>query len=600
VARYNGAENSGDWANAIALDTSGNVYVTGTSSTGTEQDYATVKYAPDGTQLWVARYNGPGNSTDAARAIALDTSGNVYVTGESDGGGTGEDYATIKYAPDGTQLWVARYNGPENSADRAYAIAVDTSGNVYVTGPSWGGHPYYGGTSYDYATVKYDTDGNEKWVRRYNGPANYGDEARAIAIDSSDNVYVTGTSSTVTEQDYATVKYAPDGTELWVARYDGQENSNDGAHAIAVDSWGNVYVTGQSDGSGTGSDYATIKYAPDGTQLWVARYDGPGNARDRAFAIAVDSSSNVYVTGMSYGSGTDQDYATVKYKQTYTDGSVEVTEEWVARYNGPGNSWDYATELALDSSGNVYVAGGSVGSGVVNDYATVKYDADTGQQLWVARYDSPRNYTDVACAIAVDSSGKVYVTGYSAGIGTDWDYATIKYSQIPTQPPVAVCQDVTVMADSYCEGVVAPEDVDNGSSDPDGDPVTLSLSPEGPYPIGTTAVTLTVTDDQGASSACTATVKVLTASEGTLQLVAKVMVLNLQNGIENSLDTKLDAALQALDDLNTNNDVAAINAIEAFINHVQAQSGNQISEADADDLIDTANKIIVGLQNGCY
>jgi hypothetical protein len=173
-------------------------------------------------------------------------------------------------------------------------------------------------------------------------------------------------------------------------------------------------------------------------------------------------------------------------------------------------------------------------------------------------------------------------------------------AQLVNQPPVAVCQDVTVMADSYCEGVVEPEDVDNGSSDPDGDPITLSLSPVGPYPMETTHVTLTVSDDQGGSSECTATVKVLTASEGILRLIAKVMVLNLHNGIENSLDAKLENALKALDDLNANNDVAAINAIEAFINHVQAQSGDKISVADADDLIYAANNIIVALQNGCY
>jgi parallel beta-helix repeat protein len=169
------------------------------------------------------------------------------------------------------------------------------------------------------------------------------------------------------------------------------------------------------------------------------------------------------------------------------------------------------------------------------------------------------------------------------------------------QPPEAVCQDVTVMADSNCEGVVTPEDVDNGSWDPDGDPITFSLSPEGPYAMGTTAVTLTVTDDQGASSACTATVTVLGAGEGIIQLVAEVMALNLQNGIENSLDAKLDAALHALDDVNANNDAAALNAINAFINAVEAQSGNKIpNEADANALIDIANEIIVGLQNGCY
>jgi hypothetical protein len=168
------------------------------------------------------------------------------------------------------------------------------------------------------------------------------------------------------------------------------------------------------------------------------------------------------------------------------------------------------------------------------------------------------------------------------------------------QAPVAMCQDVTVMADSYCEGVVWPEDVNNGSWDPDGDPITLSLSPEGPYPMGTNDVNLIVTDDQGASSTCTARVKVLTAGEGIIQLITKVLALNLQAGIENSLDAKLDAALQALDDLNTNNDVAAINAIEAFINAVEAQSGNKIQPEDADDLIETAINIIVALQNGCH
>jgi hypothetical protein len=168
------------------------------------------------------------------------------------------------------------------------------------------------------------------------------------------------------------------------------------------------------------------------------------------------------------------------------------------------------------------------------------------------------------------------------------------------QAPLAVCQDVTVMAGSYCEGIVEPADVDNGSYDPDGDPITLSLSPEGPYQMGTTVVTFTVTDDQGASSTCMATVTVLGAGEGILHLVAEVMALNLQNGIENSLDVKLDAALQALDDINANNNVAAAKAIDAFINAVFAQRDDKIPEADADGLIDTANKILVGLQNGCY
>ena len=131
------------------------------------------------TQAWVARYNGPGNLDDGAHAIAGDGSGNVYVTGGSNGSGTDLDYATIMYTSAGQQQWVARFNGPANGWDRAAAIARDSSGNVYVTGQSLGL-----GTNFDYATVKYDSAGQELWVARYNGPGNSNDEALAIAVEA--------------------------------------------------------------------------------------------------------------------------------------------------------------------------------------------------------------------------------------------------------------------------------------------------------------------------------------------------------------------------------------------------------------------------------
>jgi uncharacterized delta-60 repeat protein len=426
VARYNGSGNGDDRATALAVDASGNVYVTGTSyGSGTSYDYATVKYNSSGTELWVARYNGPGNIIDRANALAVDESGNVYVTGGSDGSGTSYDYATVKYNSSGTELWVARYNGPGNGDDYATALAVDASGNVYVTGWSDGS-----GTYSDFATVKYNSSGTELWVARYNGPGNGDDRATALAVDASGNVYVTGESeSSGTYSDYATVKYNSSGTELWVSRYNGPENGDDYATALAVDASGNVYVTGWSDGSGTYRDYATVKYNSSGTELWVARYNGPGNSDDYATALAIDASGNVYVTGESVGSGTSRDYATVKYNSS-------GTELWVARYNGPGNSHDSATALAVDESGNVYVTGESVGSGTSRDYATVKYNS-SGTELWVARYNGPGNSDDYATALAIDASGNVYVTGGSEGSGTYSDFATVKYNSSGTEQWVA-------------------------------------------------------------------------------------------------------------------------------------------------------------------
>jgi len=413
VARYNGPENSYDEAYAIALDSSGNIYVTGMSWSGTSSDYATIKYNSSGVEQWVARYNGTANADDWARGIAVDSSGNVYVTGWSYGSGTYYDYATIKYNSAGVQQWVARYTSPGNSWNKAYAIVLDSSGNVYVTGKSWGS-----GTDDDYATIKYNSAGVEQWVARYNGPGNSADWAYAIALDSSGNVYVTGMSyGSGTYWDYATIKYNSAGAQQWVKRYSGPGNGWDEAYAIAIDSSGNVYVTGESyGGSGTYDDYATIKYNSSGVQQWVARYNGPGNSGDEASAIALDSSGNVYVTGNSGG-----DYATIKYN----DAGVQ---QWVARYNGLGNDTDWAEAIALDSSGNVYVTGESYGSGTDRDYATIKYNS-SGVQQWVARYNGPGNYYDVAYVIALDSSGNVYVTGMSYGSGTYWDYATIKYIQ---------------------------------------------------------------------------------------------------------------------------------------------------------------------------
>jgi hypothetical protein len=217
----------------------------------------------------------------------------------------------VAYDSSGNQLWIRRYNGPRNSHDGATAISIDSSGNIYVTGVSYGGSA----TNYDYATVAYNSRGNQLWVKRYNGPKNAYDGANAIATDSSGRLYVTGRSygGSGLGYDYATVAYNARGKQLWVRRYNGPRNRYDEAHAIVVDSAGRVYVTGQSLGSGTGADYATIAYNSSGKQLWVKRYNGPANGADIPQAMAIGLSGHVYVTGQSLGNDTGYDYATVKY-----------------------------------------------------------------------------------------------------------------------------------------------------------------------------------------------------------------------------------------------------------------------------------------------
>ena len=324
------------------------------------------------TEEWIARYNGPGSFDDDATALTIDNSGNVYVTGYGYISGPRNDYITIKYDYKGDTVWVRRYNGPSNEQDLALAIAVDISGNVYVTGESPGLDP-----GEDYATVKYNSSGEEEWVARYNGLSNYWDRAYDIEADDSGYVYVTGASYGY-GYDYITIKYTPDGDTSWIRRYN-SESGEDYGKAVAVDDSGNVYVTGSSVGLGTSNDYLTLKYNSSGTQQWEVRYDGIGNGYDSPRAFAVDDSGNVYVTGNSSDTTGSDDCTTIKYN---TDGE----EQWVARYDDAESIWDIGEAIAIDTAGNVYVTGQSYNEDTDRDFITIKYDMN-GDLVWTGKYN---------------------------------------------------------------------------------------------------------------------------------------------------------------------------------------------------------------------
>ncbi|MCK4785478.1 MAG: SBBP repeat-containing protein [Desulfobacteraceae bacterium] len=452
IRRYNNdSVNGNDEPSDIAVNDSGNVYVTGYSlGSPTGNDYYTIGYNSFGTEVLKARYDGPAHEGDKANAIAVDNDGNVYVTGFSHRGipHKHSDYCTVKYDSSGNEAWDVRYDARRNGEDVATAITLDQSGNyVYITGRSQDSESKKSDAlHYDYYTIKYNANTGRiesGWGARYNNASvNGDDEATAIAVDFAGNVYVTGRSEQIlgsTERiyDYATVKYFPNGNmdmswgENGVVRYDG--GNNDEATAIAVDSAGNVYVTGRSTRTNIDSidfDYATVMYDINGDEKQVARYNNASvDGDDEATAIAVDDDGNVHVTGKSHGGGTGFDYGTIKYSPA-GNGDTTWVSNGVVRYDG-GNGDDAATAMALDTSGNVYVTGKSQGDGTGFDYCTIKYDSSTGNVVWIDRYNNyPVNGDDVATAIAVDiSSGIVYVTGRSKGNGTRFDFATVQIKQ---------------------------------------------------------------------------------------------------------------------------------------------------------------------------
>lgn len=414
LARYNGLANDEDHAWDITLDASGNVYVTGTSwGLSSAYDYATVKYNSSGVEQWITLFNGSSNGSDQSRAAIINND-QVVVTGGSSDANFYTDIATICYNSNSSVAWTAYYDDSINGNDFGLALATDNTNDLYVTGYASGTN-----TGWDLVTIKYNASGIQQWVKTYStADEDYGVGA---VTNSSGDVYVLGNSGDpyYFTWDYVLLKYnSSTGDTLWTRRYNGPADEHDEARAIAIDNNGNVCVTGGSTGINTSTDFTTVKYNTNGETLWTCRYNGPSNGADWANAIAIDVDNNVYVTGYSQDLANDYDYVTVKYDAS---GSLQ----WVVRYNGPDNGYDEAKAITLDTDANVYVTGLSTGVGSFTDYATIKYNS-SGALQWVHRYNGPANNQDQACAIAYDSTGYICITGTSNGVTTGSDYATLK------------------------------------------------------------------------------------------------------------------------------------------------------------------------------
>ena len=247
--RYDGESN--DVANAVAVDKNNNIIVTGKSN----NDYYTIKYDSSGMQLWDKRYNSGFN--DQALAVATDSNNNIIVTGESGVSVGNTNFRTIKYDPNGNELWMKHVG--TGSSDLAYGIAVDSNNNIVVAGQSFGYHTTTG-WNWDFLIVKYDNNGGYLWYKTYD---NGDDRAYGVAIDSNDNVIVTGMSN----WDFFTIKYDANGNELWSKTLD--NGSDDIAFSVAVDSFDNIIVAGSSHNPTDNKDYTLlIKYDSYGRELW--------------------------------------------------------------------------------------------------------------------------------------------------------------------------------------------------------------------------------------------------------------------------------------------------------------------------------------------
>ena len=421
-------------------------------------------------QSWQWAKGEGGSANDYGSSVVIDGSGNSYVTGGFSSstitfGSTtltnhgGIDFYLVKYDASGNVLWANGATGASN--DGGYNVNVDASGNVYVVGSSNSATLTFGTTALtlhgydDVFLVKYDASGNVLWAKGPGGSGN--DIGESISVDPSGNVYITGyyTSATMVigtttltntsgaasssgTNDFFIAKYDASGNPLWAKTAGG--TANEAGLGIATDASGNAYVTGNYASSsitfgttsftnGGGIDYFIVKYNSAGTVVWGKSATGASN--DVGYNIRVDANKNPIVVG-TFNSSTLTFGTTALSNSGYDDIFVVKYDSlgnvlWGKKAGGSGN--DIGASISVDGSGNSCItgyfsspsmafgtttltnAGGAAGSGGTNDIYLAQYDA-SGNVLGAKSVSASGD--DRGNAVAVDGTGSVVITGYSA------------------------------------------------------------------------------------------------------------------------------------------------------------------------------------------
>ncbi|PSR01029.1 MAG: hypothetical protein BRD50_09335 [Bacteroidetes bacterium SW_11_45_7] len=366
------------------------------------------EYVP--VESWVTQ-NSEQDTIPLSRTVT-DDRGNVYVIGGTYDlqGGENENFVTTKYDSSGNLLWQREFNGNADSSDQATDIAIDENHNVIVTGFS------YSDTTNDknLITIKYDSSGNKQWINAYNGTGDQDDVPAAVVVDGNDNIYVTGGSFGIgTSYDVVTMRYSPSGTQDWLDRYDNAQLPD--VPVTMEEDDGRIYVSGGTSPDTISVDYLDILYrAADGAKR-VTTDPGPGIGVSQVSDIAVDHNGDVYVTGSVIGSNGNYDFKTMKM-----DDSLNV--QWKVTYDRELD--DKATDVEVDTNGNVYVAGFTTLE--YKDYTLVKYDS-SGNGQWKRHFDGNAGRDDKPAGLVVEPNGTAYITGTSKGEESK-NFVTIKYA----------------------------------------------------------------------------------------------------------------------------------------------------------------------------
>ena len=360
------------YANGIAVDSSGNIYVCGNGKNSSGYSILSIsKYNNSGTIQWQstltdAYYRNAG----AANGIAVDSSGNVYVCGYGNNSSGNAIQSISKWNTSGTIQWQRTLTDAYSSPDEgATSIAVDSSGNVYVCG--------YGNTSsssYVQSISKWNTSGTIQWQRTLTDAyTTHLGFAYGITVDSSGNVYVCGLGNNSSGKTIQSIsKWNTSGTIQWQRTLtDTYSTPSDSAYGITVDSSGNVYVCGNGHDSSGNTVQSISKYNNSGTIQWQNKLtDTSSSPSGQANGIAVDSSGNVYVCGSGETSSTLPTQSIYKYNNS---GTIQWQRTLTDTSSSPYSS---ASKITVDNLGNIYVCGFLENSSVQFVQSIAKLPAD--------------------------------------------------------------------------------------------------------------------------------------------------------------------------------------------------------------------------------
>ena len=368
---------------------------------------------------WAAQFG--TSSFEGASGIAADASGNAYVTGDTQyllGGnwfGSADVYIA-KYGSDGGQDWIKQFGS--TTWDQPHAIGLDGIGGVYVAGDTYGSLGGPVGGIQDAFVAKYLTDGTPVWVKQITtDDVEYG---QGVAADPLGNVFVAGYTNgdleganAGTYDAYARM-YNGAGDVQWTRQFG--TDASDKAHGAAADGSGNVFVCGHTEGvlhnyNAGAEDAFVAKYDNQGNQTWVRQLGT--YAPEECHGVAVDSDGNVFISGQTRADlGGDHEGSWDVFVARYL---ADGTFDWVRQFGTAGEDRNYGA--SVDGEGNVVLACATEVAGVGGgdptwDPVVAKYDPD-GTLLWTRQFGTPE--IDVAEGIAASGSDVLYVCGPTDG-----------------------------------------------------------------------------------------------------------------------------------------------------------------------------------------